>query len=159
MWSLYHNWSINVIRRPGLPMQVYTNCTVYRSMNYMEVVAQATEDSMSLAVNNVKELPEYSRTGEVNVVLHVQCMFVSSLILVHVCMYFLFVQWVITDARHDSTANAYHTTVPCLSGRCVCACMLYFVVLLQQPLCHCVYMLCYMMQQPLCCRNYNTLKG
>ena len=26
-------------------------------------------------------------------------------------------QWVITDARHDSTANAYHTTVPCLSGR------------------------------------------
>ena len=23
----------------------------------------------------------------------------------------------ITDARHDSTANAYHTTVPCLSGR------------------------------------------
>jgi hypothetical protein len=25
-------------------------------------------------------------------------------------------QWVITDARHDSTANAYHTTVPCLSG-------------------------------------------
>ena len=25
--------------------------------------------------------------------------------------------WVITDARHNSTANAYHTTVPCLSGR------------------------------------------
>ena len=23
----------------------------------------------------------------------------------------------ITDARHDSTANAYHTTVPCLYGR------------------------------------------
>ena len=23
----------------------------------------------------------------------------------------------ITDARHDSTSNAYHTTVPCLSGR------------------------------------------
>ena len=23
----------------------------------------------------------------------------------------------ITDTRHDSTANAYHTTVPCLSGR------------------------------------------
>ena len=29
----------------------------------------------------------------------------------------IFFQWVITDARHDSTANAYHTTVPCLSGR------------------------------------------
>ena len=25
----------------------------------------------------------------------------------------------ITDARHDSTANAYHSTVPCLSGRYV----------------------------------------
>ena len=23
-----------------------------------------------------------------------------------------------TDARHDSTANAYHSTVACLSGRC-----------------------------------------
>ena len=23
----------------------------------------------------------------------------------------------ITHARHDSTANAFHTTVPCLSGR------------------------------------------
>ena len=23
----------------------------------------------------------------------------------------------VTDARHDSTANAYHSTVPCLSGR------------------------------------------
>lgn len=22
-----------------------------------------------------------------------------------------------TDARHDSTSNAYHTTVPCLTGR------------------------------------------
>ena len=26
-------------------------------------------------------------------------------------------QWVMTDARHDSTANAYHTTVACLAGR------------------------------------------
>ena len=26
-------------------------------------------------------------------------------------------QWVMTDARHDSTSNAYHTTVACLSGR------------------------------------------
>ena len=25
-------------------------------------------------------------------------------------------QWVICDARHDSTSNAYHTTVPCLMG-------------------------------------------
>ena len=26
-------------------------------------------------------------------------------------------QWVMTDARHDSTSNAYHTTVACISGR------------------------------------------
>ena len=26
-------------------------------------------------------------------------------------------QWVITDARHDSTANAYYSTVPSLSGK------------------------------------------
>ena len=31
-------------------------------------------------------------------------------------IFFGLVQWVITDARHDSTSNAYHTTVPCLSG-------------------------------------------
>ena len=28
----------------------------------------------------------------------------------------IYLQWVITDARHDSTANAYHTTVPCMTG-------------------------------------------
>ncbi|KAL5494100.1 hypothetical protein EMCRGX_G015373 [Ephydatia muelleri] len=25
-------------------------------------------------------------------------------------------RWVISDARHDSTSNAYHSTVPCLAG-------------------------------------------
>ena len=25
-------------------------------------------------------------------------------------------QWVMTDAKHDSTANAYHSTVVCLAG-------------------------------------------
>ncbi|KAL5502884.1 hypothetical protein EMCRGX_G009733 [Ephydatia muelleri] len=25
-------------------------------------------------------------------------------------------EWVITDARHDSSANAYHSTVPCMAG-------------------------------------------
>ena len=32
-------------------------------------------------------------------------------------MLYYVIQWVITDARHDSTANTYHTAVPCLSGR------------------------------------------
>lgn len=27
-----------------------------------------------------------------------------------------FMQWVMTDARHDSCVNAYHTTVPCIAG-------------------------------------------
>ena len=35
----------------------------------------------------------------------------------YIWFYSVSLQWVITDARHDSTANAYHTTVPCLSGR------------------------------------------
>ena len=25
-------------------------------------------------------------------------------------------QWVMTDARHDSCVNAFHTTVPCIIG-------------------------------------------
>ena len=33
-----------------------------------------------------------------------------------------YLQWVITDARHDSMANAYHTIVPCLSGRFAFTC-------------------------------------
>ena len=40
-------------------------------------------------------------------------------------------EWVITDARHDSTANAYHTTVPCLSGRCSPAVVRYVVLYIQ----------------------------
>ena len=31
-------------------------------------------------------------------------------------------QWVTAVVRHDSTANAYHTTVPCLSGRSCSSC-------------------------------------
>ncbi|XP_064383612.1 uncharacterized protein LOC135332186 isoform X1 [Halichondria panicea] len=61
---------------------------VYNNNSYLEIVAAAAEHSMQSAVEEVKALPHYSTKGE----------------------------WVITDARHDSTANAYHTTVPCLSG-------------------------------------------
>ena len=32
-------------------------------------------------------------------------------------------QLAITDARHDSSANAYHSTVPCMAGRYVYACL------------------------------------
>ena len=43
----------------------------------------------------------------------------------------LFLQWVITDAWHDSTANAYHTTLSCLSGRCSAAVVRYVVLYIQ----------------------------
>lgn len=61
---------------------------VYQKLGYIELVGRAAELSMQSCVEEVQALPEYSTKGE----------------------------WVITDARHDSTANAYHTTVPCLSG-------------------------------------------
>jgi hypothetical protein len=61
---------------------------VYKQRGYMDLVAHAAETSMRSAIEEVQSLPHYAQEGE----------------------------WVITDARHDSTANAYHTTVPCLSG-------------------------------------------
>ena len=57
----------------------------------------------------VKVLPHYAQDGEVWLFMYI-CIFQWQVQL-------LSSQWVITDARHDSTANAYHTTVPCLSGR------------------------------------------
>jgi hypothetical protein len=72
---------------------------VYRSLGYFDVVTEATEASMGLAVHEIEEIPQYQQSGE----------------------------WVITDARHDSTANAYHTTVPCLSGRFVFVIVLRFI--------------------------------
>ena len=62
---------------------------VYKSKGYIGVVAGCTDVSMARAVDDVKAIAGYKENGE----------------------------WVITDARHDSTSNAYHTTVPCLSGR------------------------------------------
>lgn len=38
---------------------------VYRSLGYMDVVAAAAEASMMLAINEIKELPEYAEKGEV----------------------------------------------------------------------------------------------
>ena len=70
----------------------------------MDLVSEAVETSMKAAVEEVESLAHYAIEGEVtkSFPIHITC---------------FFSQWVITDARHDSTANAYHTTVPCLSGR------------------------------------------
>lgn len=73
--------------RIGVVGQWYIN-KVYHQSHYADIVKEAAEASMCLAVNEAKETKGYADNGE----------------------------WVITDARHDSTANAYHSTVPCLSG-------------------------------------------
>ena len=65
------------------------------------------QGSMQSAIDEVKAMPDYPTKGEVILQLHF-VIFVT---------YYL--KWTIIDAWHDSTANAYHTTVPCLSGKFV----------------------------------------
>lgn len=45
--------------------------TVYRSLGYIEVVAAAAEDSMKLAINEIKDMAHYEEKGEVNLNIHV----------------------------------------------------------------------------------------
>ena len=54
----------------------------------MDLVSEAAERSMRAAIDEVESLPHYQDEGEVMKCVHI----------------------------HHSTANAYHTTVPCLSG-------------------------------------------
>ena len=65
------------------------NNIVFTSKRYIDVIISCADVSMMKAVEDVKGIPGYEENGE----------------------------WAITDARHDSTSNAYHKTVPCLSGR------------------------------------------
>ena len=44
---------------------------VYRSLGYMGVVHEAAEISMNLAVNKVKERPDYAQSGEVYTLFHI----------------------------------------------------------------------------------------
>eukprot|EP00731_Ephydatia_muelleri_P005603 Em0002g1779a len=71
----------------GIVKQKYIS-SVYLNKLYQQVVTDVAEESMKAAVERVKESPHHATSGE----------------------------WVITDARHDSTSNAYHSTVPCLAG-------------------------------------------
>ena len=84
---------------------------VYKSGRYLEAVNTCAKLSMMKAITEVKALPHYAASGEVHM-----CTFVT-LLQVNGKYYCISQQWVITDARHDSTSNAFHTTVPCLSGR------------------------------------------
>ena len=85
----------------------YACFIVYNKCGYIDVVSRAAEDTMNAAVVEINSLPHYNESGEVR--------YHSLLYFQHLYAYNR--QWGITDARHDSTANAYHTTVPCLSGR------------------------------------------
>ena len=73
----------------------------------MSVLNGIAEASMQDAIEKVKALPHYTTKGEV----HVQVLFLYLLRILS-C-----IQWVMTDACHDSTSNAFHTTVPCITGR------------------------------------------
>ena len=75
----------------------------------MDCVRECAELSMQRAVDSVKSTPEYTAKGEVPVWNWPLCVIATQNL--------FFPQWVMTDARHDSTANAYHSTVVCLSGR------------------------------------------
>ena len=83
---------------------------VYKSGGYLEAVNTCAKLSMMKAITEVKALPNYAASGEV------RTMYVHILTLLQINGKYS-QQWVITDARHDSTSNAFHTTVPCLSGR------------------------------------------
>ena len=82
--------------------------SVYDLMGYRDTIMAVAEHSMKSAVEDV--------TGaEVSITLW----WIVYTYTVH-CIYWhrsLCTQWVITYARHDSTVNAFHTTVSCLSDR------------------------------------------
>ena len=40
---------------------------VYRSLGYFDVVTEATEASMGLAVHEIEEIPQYQQSGEVSI--------------------------------------------------------------------------------------------
>ena len=50
---------------------------VNRSLGYIEVVAAAAEDSMKLAVNEIKDMAHYKDKGEVHLNVHVHMYFLS----------------------------------------------------------------------------------
>ena len=83
------------------------NAIVYDDLHYLDAVDLEAGRSMLSAVAEVQALPHYAQQGEV--ISH-------SSWLLNCTTKFPCSQWVITDARHDSTANAYHTTVPCMTG-------------------------------------------
>ena len=77
----------------------------------MEIVKVEAMCSMERAIRECKQEKE---DPEVSCGYHILDIPVQSLCLSP--SFIIPLQWVICDARHDSTSNAYHTTVPCLMG-------------------------------------------
>ena len=61
-------WYVNVLARDCIHVcsETINFVLVYNSMGYMDVVANAAEASMNLAVHEIKDLPGYSDNGEVS---------------------------------------------------------------------------------------------
>ena len=77
---------------------------VYNNGGYLEAVNTCAKLSMMKAVTEVKALPNYAASGEI-------CAHLQPCHKIYDEYYCVSQQWVITDARHDSTSNAFHITV------------------------------------------------
>ena len=75
---------------------------VYRTAGYMECINAAVENPWWQQWKKLKDC-------------HIMQIITVSEAIHNIVFYII--QWVITDARHESTANAYHKNVPCIAGR------------------------------------------
>ena len=92
---------------------IFTLSSVYKTLGYIEVVAKGAEVSVRAAVDEVQSKPSYATDGEPHsLFLHFAlCTDDSS---------WYTLQWMITDACHDSTANASTPLcLVCLEGKYV----------------------------------------
>ena len=87
----------------------------------MACVKECAENSMMKAIDDIKSRSDYSSEGKVYLYSEGKVYLYWYVLVVnigfHSLVYILTLYWIMTDARHDSTANAYHTTVVCISGR------------------------------------------
>ena len=89
-------------------IHIYILNSVYRLGHYVECMKESAQLLMQKVVKDAKSTASYSTNGEVS--------------LAHdndkQGIYFItFYLRIMTDARHDSTANTFHSTVACVSRR------------------------------------------
>ena len=78
----------------------------------MDCVQECAELSMQKAVDSAKSTSDYPTNGEVYLLL-VHTVYVYCWCEYILCLCYYYFQWVMTDARHDSTAQLF----VCLAGR------------------------------------------